>query len=128
MTMLFGKVTVPDTSSDMSVKAIPVASVGGVTTGSIYIHDDASMYTLTGYTTFAAVGSATIYICAKPDADPGDSSTWPTAQEVVDNGMPSTPTLPFYLQDIGGSPQPDVRLYFCATASGDGAGELRVGS
>ena len=127
MTMLFGKVTVPDTSGDMSVKAIPIASVGGVTSGAINIPDDASVYTLTGYTTFAAM-SATVWIYADQSVDPEDSGTWPTAAYVVANGMPSTSALPFYLQDIGGSPQPDVRKYFCATASGDGAGNLRVGS
>ncbi len=126
MTMLSGKVTVPDTSADMTVKAIPVVSVDGATSGSIDIPNDPNIYTLTGYTTFAAT-SGTVYIFAKPDADPADDATWPTAQEVVDNGMPSTSALPFYLQDIGGSPQPDARLYFVAK-SGAGAGDLRVGS
>jgi hypothetical protein len=126
MTMLFGKVTVPDTSGDMTVKAIPIASVGGVTSGSINIANDANLYTLTGYTTFAPI-SGTIYIMAKPSADPDDNTTWPTAQQVVDNGMPAKPELPFYLQDIGGSPQPDARLYFAAK-SGAGSADLRVGN
>jgi hypothetical protein len=126
MTMLFGKVTVPDTSGDMSIAAIPVVSVGGATPGSIDIPNDPNIYTLTGYTTFAPV-SGTIYIFAVPDADPSDDATWPTAQTVVDNGMPATASLPFYLQDIGGSPQPDVRKYFVAKSSA-GAGDLRVGN
>jgi hypothetical protein len=123
--MLAGKVSVPDTSGDMSAKSIPIASVGGVTSGSINVPNDPNRYTLTGYTTFAPV-SGTIYIMANPDSDPNDDNTWPTAQDVVDSGMPATSTLPFYLQDIGGSPQPDARLYFAATVSG--TGDLRVGS
>lgn len=136
MTMLFGKVTIPNTSGDMTVKAIPVVSVGGATAGSIDIPNDPNIYTLTSYTTFTSmIGIA--YIYAKPSADPSDDSTWPTAQEVVDNGTPSFPPktvdgelvmypLPFYMQDIAGSPQPDARLYFVAKA--DGAGDLRVGN
>ena len=124
--MISGKVIVPDTSGDMTVKAIPVASIGGVTSGSINIANDADVYTLTGYTTFAAVTGTTVYIWAKLSADPADNSTWPTAQNVVDNGMPSTLALPFYMQNIDGSRRPDARTYFCATISG--AGDLRVGS
>lgn len=126
MTMLFGKVTVPDTSADMTVKAIPVVSVGGTTSGSISIANDPNLYTLTGYTTFAPM-SGDVYIYAKPNADPSDDATWPTAQNVVDNGMKATATLPFYLQDIGGSPQPDARLYFVAK-SGAGSVDLRIGN
>jgi len=35
MAMLTGKVSVPNTSGDMTVKAIPIVSIGGVTPGSI---------------------------------------------------------------------------------------------
>jgi hypothetical protein len=126
MSMLFGKVTVPDTSSDMTVKAHPIVSVGGIVSGSISIADNPAIYTLTGYTTFAAM-SGTVWIYASDDFDPDDDTTWPTAQYVVDNGMPSTAALPFYLQDIGGSPQADIRKYFVAK-TGVGAGDLRVGS
>ena len=126
MTMLCGKVTVPDTSGDMTVKAIPIVSVGGAIAESISIADDPNIYILTGYTTFAPI-SGTVFVYAKHGADPDDDTSWPTAQFVVDNGMPAKPELPFYLQDIGGSPQPDARLYFVAK-SGAGSADLRIGN
>lgn len=129
MAMLFGKVTVPDTSGDMLVKAIPIVSIGGVTSGSIALTNMSgeTREIASGYTTMCPV-SGTIFIYAKPEADPDDDATWPTAQNVVDLGMPATSTLPFYIQDPWGSPSfPDLRKYFVAK-TGSGAGDLRVGN
>lgn len=128
MAMLFGKVSVPDTSGNMTVKAIPIVSIGGVTSDSIALTNMSgeNREIATGYTTMCPI-SGTVYIYAKPEADPSDNSTWPTAQYVVDHGMPATATLPFYIQDPWGSPSfPDLRKYFVATTSG--TADLRVGN
>lgn len=129
MAMLFGKVTVPDTSGDMTAKAIPIVSLSSPpVSGSINFTNGMgeTREIASGYTTMCPA-SGTIYIFADPGADPDDDATWPTAQHVVDNGMPATNTLPFYIQDPWGSPSfPDLRKYFAATVSG--AGDLRVGN
>lgn len=129
MAMLGGKVTVPDTSANMTVKAIPIVSIGGVISGSIALTNMSgeTREICTGYTTMQPM-SGTIFILPVPEADPSDDTTWPTAQFVVDNGIPATNTLPFYIQDPWGSPSfPDMQKYFVAK-SGAGAGDLRVGN
>ncbi len=130
MAMLFGKVTVPDTSSDMSVKAIPIVSLSSPPVpGSITFTNGTgeTREIATGYTTMIGIGG-TVWIYAKPEANPDDNTTWPTAAFVVANGTPSTETLPYYIQDPWGSPSfPDLRKYFVAK-TGSGTGDLRVGN
>ena len=124
--MFGGVVSVPDTSGDMTAKAIPIASINGVTTGSVSVPAaDVCQCSLTGYTTFLAE-TATIRVWVVPGADLNDNATWPTAAQVVTNGIPCKLDIPISIQDAAGSPYPDARLYFCATASGDGAGKLFV--
>ncbi len=112
----------------MTVKAIPIVSIGGVTPGSISLTNPSgeTREITSGYTTMCPM-SGTVYVLAKPESDPSDDATWPTAQNVVDNGMPATSTLPFYIQDPWGSPSfPDLRKYFVATVTG--TADLRVGN
>ncbi len=132
MAMLFGAVTVPYTDLTPTAKAVPIVSIGGVTANSIAVTNQTgeTREIVTGYTTMCPVGTytGTIYIFAKPEANPADNSTWPTVAQVVAGGMPVTVTLPFYIQDPGGVPTfPDMRRYFVAK-TGLGAAELRIGS
>ncbi len=129
MTMLCGKVTVPDTSGDMSAKALPVVSIGGVTEGSIAIANNSgeSLEIVSGYLSFTVPpGGGPVWIFVDPHVDPDDDGTWPTAQHVVDNGTAIQDGIPISIQDPGGAPSlPDLRKYFAAK-TGAGAGDLRV--
>jgi hypothetical protein len=125
--MLPGKVTVPNTSGDMSVKAIPIVSIGGVTSGSIRVLANSGKEIISGRCSFTVPpGGETVWIYCDDAADSEDAATWPTAQQVVDNGTAVQNECPISIQDPGGSPSlPDLTKYFAAMSTAI-VGDLRV--
>ena len=114
--MLCGKVSVPDTSSNMSVSALPLVVVG-TGSGSIEVVNVGDGI-VSGYCSLNTVGATIVWVLGSPSAVP-------TAQDVVDKGTPIVEGTPVSVQDPGGSPTlPDLTMYYAATISG--TGDLRV--
>lgn len=97
---------VPDTSADMNDAATRLAASCGIAR----------------YMSMMSVGP-TVWVLFVDDPNP---SPPPTAAQVVGGGFPLYAQVPVSLQPVYETELIDPSLYWLATASGDGAGDVRT--
>lgn len=98
------QVTVPDTSENMSAAAARLETISGG---------------FANYTSFVVATETTVWMLVSSDS--------PSCDDVVNAGVPLFYQVPVSVQVTDfSSPQFDPSMYYFATKSGDGPGDVRI--